>query len=113
MSFKDSPRFMDRVDEIIVKNLSDKNFGVSDLSQQLAISKSQTYRKIKQHTNISTALYIRKIRLEKAHQLIIKTDLILSEIAYTVGFANLAYFSKCFSSQFGYVPSQLRRDLED
>jgi len=65
------------------------------------------YRKLKAITGKSTAIYIRFIRLKKAKELISETEKTISEIAYEVGFKDLAYFSRCFSELFGVSPVNL------
>jgi AraC-like DNA-binding protein len=52
--------------------------------------------------------FIRKIRLEKAKELLEKTDLTVSEIGYKVGFSSPSYFTKCFKNQFGRIPKEVR-----
>ncbi len=52
---------------------------------------------------------IRRIRLNKAAELIEKKFGNLSEIALEVGFNNPAYFSECFKKQFGVTPSQYQQ----
>lgn len=104
------PRFMDQVKSIILDNLNDDTFSIQELSEQLLLSQSQVYRKIKTQTGLTPSLYIRTIRLDKAHELIIDSDELLSTIAYQVGFTSLAYFSRCFSKAYGYSPSSLRKE---
>jgi len=104
------PRFMDKVKSIILEHLSKDAFNIQELSDALALSQSQVYRKIKSKTDLTPSLYIRKIRLEKAHDLIAHSDEHLSIIAYHVGFSSLAYFSRCFSKEYGYAPSSLRKE---
>ena len=72
------------------------------------MSGSQLYRKLKALTGKSTAIYIRSIRLAQAYELLRQTDMTVSEIAYEVGFKNTAYFSRCFSEQYGKSPKYIR-----
>jgi len=59
-------KFIDQVRSIVLKNISDENFGVRKLSSLLGLSPSQTLRKIKAASGKSVNQYIREIRLEKA-----------------------------------------------
>ncbi len=102
------PKFIDQVRAIVLDNLSNDAFSIQELSEQVLLSQSQVYRKIKTQTGLTPSLYIRKIRLDKAHELIVHSEELLSDIAYQVGFTSLAYFSRCFAKEFGYAPSSLR-----
>ena len=51
---------------------------------------------------------VRSIRLQKAKELLLTTDLNVSEVAYDVGFKDLSYFSKCFMEEFGEQPSAVK-----
>lgn len=101
--------FMAEVDALILKNINDEKFSVKELSRLLFLSSSQTYKKMKIKTGQSPSEYIRNKRLEKAHQLILDTNLPLSNIAWNVGFSRPSYFSSSFSAHYGYNPSSLRR----
>ena len=78
------------------------------LTQQLHLSSSQVYRKIKQKSGHSPSIYIRKKRLSIARQWIKQSDAPITEIAFQTGFQNLPYFSKCFLAEFGMSPSRFR-----
>ena len=65
-------KFIDKVHSIVIKNISDENFGVRELSSLLGLSPSQTLRKIKATSDKSVNQYIREIRLEKAAKLLKK-----------------------------------------
>ncbi|MEM6316638.1 MAG: AraC family transcriptional regulator [Bacteroidota bacterium] len=102
--------FFQRAEKIVLQHLNDATFGVPELSAQLHLSPSQTYRKIKAGVGKSPSLFISHIRLREAQLLLIETDLNITEIAYQVGFLDLAYFSRCFSNFYGKTPTQVRRD---
>ncbi|MGD1918600.1 MAG: helix-turn-helix transcriptional regulator [Pleurocapsa sp.] len=54
-------------------------------------------------------VYLRSQRLEKARQLLLETNLSVSEIARIVGFSSLSRFGAAFKRQFGISPSACRR----
>lgn len=101
--------FLLKVKDIVEKQLSDENFGVLQLCHALHLSRMQVHRKLKAVCGKSTAQLIREMRLQKAHQLLKTTDSTIAEVAYTVGFADPNYFSKVFSTFFGYLPSVTRK----
>jgi len=102
-------KFINQVNQIITEHLEEETFDLNQLSKELGMSASQLYRKLKAITGKSTAIYIRFIRLERAKELLHSTQKTVSEIAYQVGFKELAYFSRCFSEEYGVSPSQIRK----
>ncbi len=103
-------KFLLRAFEMITHHIADTSFNVEAFSENLAISRSVLYKKIISLTGESPVELIRRIRLEKAKELIQKKFGNLSEIALEVGFSNPAYFSDCFKKQFGVPPSQYQRE---
>lgn len=99
--------FAQRLNEIIEDNLSNERFGVSELAREMNMSRSNLHRRIKSVSGISVSQYLRKIRLNKAFELLKEESLTISEVAYKVGFGSPNYFSKCFQGQFGFPPSEI------
>ena len=106
---KQGTDFLDRLKVIIEKNMENENFDIIFLSRDMHMSRSQLHRKLKALTNTTPALYIRKIRLEKAYQLLKETDTPISDIAFSLGFSSPSYFTYSFSEMYGYAPSDLRK----
>jgi DNA-binding response OmpR family regulator/two-component sensor histidine kinase len=98
-------KFLQNVIAIIDKNMSDSDFTVQSLVDQLHIGQDQLYRKIKALTGLSINHFIRSIRLKKAAQLLKAKSYNVSEVMFQVGFNNPSYFSKCFKTEFGVLPS--------
>lgn len=61
---------------------------------------------MKEMTGISTSEFIRNIRLEQAARLLKEQKINVTQVAYTVGFSNLAHFSTIFRKYFGVAPSE-------
>ncbi|HSH20673.1 MAG TPA: helix-turn-helix domain-containing protein, partial [Draconibacterium sp.] len=101
-----------KIRQIILKNLENDKFGVSELALEMSLSRSQVLRKIKSLTGKSANEFIREIRLEEALTLIKTSDLTASEIAYKVGFSSPSYFNKCFLDQYGITPREFKRSFE-
>ncbi len=97
---------MERVMKAINKNLADSDFNVDALTQEVGISRAQLHRKMKEMTGISTSEFIRNIRLEQAARLLREQKINVTQVAYTVGFSNLAHFSTIFRKHFGVAPSE-------
>ena len=97
---------MERIMKAINKNLSDSDFNVDMLTQEVGISRAQLHRKMKEMTGISTSEFLRNIRLEQAARLLREQKINVTQVAYTVGFSNLAHFSTIFRKHFGVAPSE-------
>lgn len=98
-------KFLEKVLDLLEKRHADADFGVPQMQQELAMSKTQLHRKLKALTNESPGELLRNFRLKRAAQLLAnKTDTV-TQIAYRVGFNNLSYFAKCFKEQYGVSPS--------
>ncbi|WP_420579710.1 helix-turn-helix domain-containing protein [Reichenbachiella sp.] len=98
--------FLNKVIAAIEENLSNENFGVSELADKINMSRSNLLRKVKSATDLSVSLLIRQVRLYHAKDLLNEGELNISEISYQVGFSSTSYFTKCFREQFGYPPGE-------
>jgi TolB-like protein/AraC-like DNA-binding protein len=105
--------FLKSAEAIIQDYLSDEQFGVSELASALNMSRSNLLRKIKKQTELSASQFIRKIRLDKAKELLSVSDMTVSEISYEVGFSNSSYFIKCFREEFGFPPGESRKHSKE
>ncbi|MGB5693953.1 MAG: helix-turn-helix domain-containing protein, partial [Flavobacteriaceae bacterium] len=101
-------KFIDRLQQILEKNLDNEHFGVSDLAMAANVSRSNLHRKVHAYNGNSTSQFIREYRLKKAMELLKKHDLTVAEIAYRVGFSSPTYFSSCFKDYYGYPPGEAK-----
>ena len=104
--------FMNNVLNYINENINDEKLNVENLAGELLLSRSKLYRKIKALTGDTANEFIRKIRLEKAKQIIETTEYTISEVCYKVGFSSPSYFTKCFKDYFEFLPTELRDNLK-
>ena len=102
-------KFLQRMRNIIEQRLSDSDFGVEELGQELGMSRAQLYRKTKALTNYSPVELIRNFRLKRAQQLLAQGHDSIAQVAYSVGFTAPSYFTKCYKDYFGEMPNQLLR----
>jgi TolB-like protein/AraC-like DNA-binding protein len=98
--------FIDKAEALIVEQLSNEQFGVSELAEAMNMSRSNLLRKIKKDTQLSASQFIRQLRLQKGMELLKQTSLTVSEISYQVGFGSTSYFIKCFRDYYGYPPGE-------
>ncbi|MBW6492368.1 MAG: helix-turn-helix domain-containing protein [Lentimicrobium sp.] len=102
-------RFIERLTEVITANLTIEQFGVTELAQEMGVSRSFIHRHLKKHTNQSISQFIRTVRLEKAMEMLFQGDESASEIAFKTGFGSPAYFNHCFHEHFGFPPGEARK----
>jgi len=101
--------FISRLREIVEANLQNEQFGVTELVREMGMSHSFIHRHLKKHTNQSVSHFIRRVRLEKAMEMLLKSNESASEIAFQVGFGSPAYFNHCFHEHFGFPPGEARK----
>lgn len=100
--------FVTKVLNHINKNLDDPELNVEVLAEEMYLSRSQLYRKIKALTGMTVNEFIRKVRLEKARQMLEQGSESISEVGFMVGFSSSSYFTKCFKSHFGMLPTEVK-----
>ena len=89
--------------------MDNPDFSVEKLSRELGISRVHLYKKLTALTGKTPIEFIRIMRLKRAAQLLGKSQLSVSEIAYEVGFNDPRYFSRYFKVEFGVLPSQYEK----
>jgi TolB-like protein/AraC-like DNA-binding protein len=105
--------FLSEAKSAVLDNISSEQFGVSELADVMNMSRSSLLRKIKKQTSLSASQFIREIRLQKAAELLLNTELTASEISFEVGFSNPSYFTKCYREYYGYPPGETKAKKEE
>ncbi len=98
-------KFLEQLLTLLEDKFSDPDFGVPQMQDDLAMSKTQLHRKLKALTNEAPGELLRNFRLKSAAQLLAQKADSVTQIAYKVGFNNLSYFAKCFKELYGVAPS--------
>ncbi len=99
-------QFIRQALEAVEKRIADPEFTVEDLSRAMHMSRVALYKKLLSLTGKTPLDFIRSIRMKRAAQLLEKSRLTVSEIAYEVGFNNPKYFAKFFKKEFNVLPSE-------
>lgn len=100
--------FISKVRRILEENLTDEDFGINQLCNTLAMSRSQLYRKFSSLTDLTVHQFIMTLKLQRAKELLLSTDLNVSEVAFDTGFKNTSHFSRVFKKEFGNNPSCIK-----
>jgi len=102
--------FLKKCISIIEKNLQNANFSTDILASELRLSNSSLYRRLKTLTNLSSAEFVRSIRIKRAAQLLQDKNKTVSEVAFEVGFNDLKNFRQIFHKQFNCSPTEFRKN---
>jgi signal transduction histidine kinase/ligand-binding sensor domain-containing protein/DNA-binding response OmpR family regulator len=98
-------KFLSRCIAIIEEHIADEKFSLNTFTQEMCMSRATLYRKVKSISGLSISEFIRYIRLRKAAELMIQTDLQIKEVAFRVGFQDIKYFRERFRKLFEMNPS--------
>jgi signal transduction histidine kinase/ligand-binding sensor domain-containing protein/DNA-binding response OmpR family regulator len=98
-------KLIEKAIKCVEENMDNADFSVEMLSHEMAMSRVHLYKKLLSITGKTPIEFIRILRLKRAAQLLEKSQLSVSEIAYQVGFNNPKYFSRYFKEEFGMLPS--------
>jgi len=101
--------FEDKLNQAIMDNISDNKFTIESLAKSLFMSSETLRRKCHQLVDMSPISYVQQKRLEEAKYLLETQELNVSEVAYTIGFDSLAYFSRSFKKYYGVSPSRMSK----
>lgn len=95
-----------RFSDVILKDMANQDLSVNDIADQLHMSRSILFKKIKAITGMTPNNFIKTMRLRKAAELLVQGRHKINEICWTVGFNTPSYFSKCFHKHFGMNPNE-------
>lgn len=91
--------------------MSESSFTVEHFAEALAMSRSTLGRKLKATTGLTPAQFVRRMRLERAAQLLRQDPTYrVFEVAEAVGYDHRGHFSKLFQEHFGTSPSAYPAD---
>lgn len=103
-------KFLLKLNNLVMENLSNPALDVQYLTNNIGMSRSSLYAKMKALTGMSINDYINKLRIEKATQMLTNTDLAILLISEQTGFSSQRYFSTAFKAIIGCTPSQYREN---
>ena len=105
-------QFLSDLISFVEAEISNEQISVLDLSSTLGMSPSQLHRKLKALTGESPGDFLRRFRLQRAAQLLEKSQLSVSEIAFKVGFRSHSHFSRAFRKHHGMTPSDYEKKID-
>lgn len=105
--------FMNKCTDIILNNIEDSEFSVSTLAQELGMSRTSVFTKIKGIIGMTPNDFIKITRLKKACRMMVEGEYRVTEIGFLVGFSSSSYFAKCFQKQFGMLPTEFLKKVKE
>ncbi|MFN3800239.1 two-component regulator propeller domain-containing protein [Belliella pelovolcani] len=104
---KEDHNFISKAKKIVEENISNEDFNVDLMAQELGMSRTKFYATLKSVINKTPNDFILDIKLNKAAKLILKQpNKSIADIANQSGFSTARYFSQCFKNHYGVSPSQ-------
>ena len=91
---------------IVKNNIANEAFNVNQFSEDLGVSRSMLFVKIKAWANLTPKDFIQEIRLKYAARLLEVDKFTIAEISQKVGFKRQKYFSACFQKKYGLTPTK-------
>ncbi|MCK5456662.1 MAG: response regulator, partial [Melioribacteraceae bacterium] len=103
-------KFIERMIKIVEENISNTEFDVRQLADDLHVSRTQLYRKFSSVLGEKPKDFVRKYRIKRAADLIKQNYGNITDVSYQVGFDNLSYFTKCFKQIYNQSPHEYEKD---
>ena len=104
-------QFIQRAIKICEEHMSDTEFSVEVLGQELSLSRTYLYKKLINITGKGPAEFIRTIRLKRGKQYLEQSMMPISDIAAELGYANPKRFTENFKAEYGMSPSEYSKKV--
>ena len=100
--------YIDKLIDYMSLNYADPKLNVDVLADYVGLSPSHMQNIFKNATGNSISVYLRRLRLNKAAQMLTNTSVPISEIAAKAGFSNSNYFYTVFKHHYSITPAEYR-----
>ncbi len=106
-------------DEIaeVIREYIDRNYSssikVSMFADRYFFSKEYLIRQFKEKYGCGIYEYVLQVRMKRAKELLLSSDIKIQDIAERVGYSDKNYFSKAFRTYYGVTPSAIRQETEE
>ncbi|MDE6439212.1 MAG: helix-turn-helix transcriptional regulator, partial [Muribaculaceae bacterium] len=101
---------MERLLAFMEARISDEDLKIEELAEAVNMGRTVFYGKIKALVGMSPSDFLRRLRMQRAEELIARSKMNFSQIAFNVGFSDPKYFTKCFKKETGMTPSEYRQN---
>ena len=100
---------MEKLMAYLEKNIDNSDLKMEDMAATLNLGRTVFYGKLRSIVGMTPMEFARHVRMQRAEELIAKSKMTFSQVAYAVGFTDPKYFSKCFKKETGFSPSEYRK----
>lgn len=97
-------KFVKKLKIVLDEFITEQSFSIQKFSAEMGVSRMQLHRKLKAITGQTTSEFVKIYRLNLAAKQLKEKNIPVAEIAYTVGFNEPSYFTRCFKKEFGCSP---------
>lgn len=98
------------VEEVIKENLSEDNLSLEFIAEKVYLSPKYISRIFKEETGVTITQYTNDLKLSKAAELLLDSNITLEELVKEVGYSSANYFIKKFKEKYHVTPTQYRRN---
>lgn len=103
---KKDVQLLEKIHQVIEENMQNSDFNIDTIAENLGLSRSAFFKKLKSLTGFAPVDLVKEIRLNKSVELMKNTDMTISEIAFEVGFKEAGYYGKCFRKKYNQTPTE-------
>ena len=107
----DESPLINKVTQIILKNLDNEKMTIKFIAEELGTSRTSLYNKWIQLTGEPLRNFIRKIRMEKAYEMLESGNYRVSEVPEKIGMKNVSNFRESYKDYFGKTPSETIKNI--
>ncbi len=98
-----------KINDMIEKEYTEASFSLDYLADSIGISTAYMCRLYKLYTGTTITDRLSFLRMKKARELLLETQLSVNEVAERVGYSNATYFYRVFKKENGVTPKEFRR----
>ncbi|WP_256761943.1 helix-turn-helix domain-containing protein [Cohnella sp. WQ 127256] len=111
-SSEQNESIVQKVMKYVHENIEQQHLSRDDIAQYVYLNPDYLTRVFKKETGLSITDFLQQQKIEYAKRLLIQTDLTVNEVAMTVGYSNLSYFSTLFKKIAFMNPADFRKQYK-
>lgn len=98
-------KLLERVTNIINKNISNPAYSIEELASDVGYSRVHLHRKMRELTGLTTRDFVRNVRMKYAGELLKDKGYEIADVAVMTGYSTTNYFSQAFRAYYGMTPT--------
>lgn len=101
--------FIAKAIKIVEENMKNADFSVDELAAAMNMHRTSLYKKILAITGLTPLLFIRSLKMKRAHQMMSRGGVRVAQVAFEVGFNSPKIFARYFKEEYGVTPTEFMR----